>query len=104
MLLPLIALLLPMMRVLPPTYRWRIRSRIYRWYVVLIDIEGRARDASAETRDALFDELNLLDADVREVHVPASYADQLYALRLHIGHVRRELHERGTRTDESTAS
>jgi hypothetical protein len=31
LLLPALTLLLPLFRVAPPLYRWRIRSRIYRW-------------------------------------------------------------------------
>ena len=35
MLLPLITLLIPLIRSLPPGFRWRVRSRIYRWYLRL---------------------------------------------------------------------
>lgn len=32
MLLPLVVLLMPVFKIMPPLYQWRMRSRIYRWY------------------------------------------------------------------------
>ena len=43
MLIPLIALLIPVFRLFPPLYRWRVRSRIYCWYTELRDIGPRNR-------------------------------------------------------------
>ena len=40
LLLPALTLLLPLFKIAPPMYRWRIRSRIYRWYELLRQIEG----------------------------------------------------------------
>ena len=40
-LVSLIAVLLPLTRVVPPLYVFRIRSRIFRWYAQLRDIEDR---------------------------------------------------------------
>ncbi len=44
LLLPLITLLLPLARLAPPLYVWRIRARIYSWYRVLRHIDNRLRD------------------------------------------------------------
>ncbi|MDX2493976.1 MAG: TAXI family TRAP transporter solute-binding subunit, partial [Desulfuromusa sp.] len=38
MLLPLLALLFPLFKIMPAIYRWRMRSRIYRWYAELEEI------------------------------------------------------------------
>ncbi|MFQ5519416.1 MAG: C4-dicarboxylate ABC transporter substrate-binding protein, partial [Mariprofundus sp.] len=85
MLLPFIALLIPLFKVAPPLYRWRIRSRIYRWYEEL----GRIDIALAEGFSAeLMDELDRIEADIRKVHVPLAYAEELYDLRLHLAMVR----------------
>ena len=86
----IIALLLPLSRVVPPLYEFRIRSRVFRWYAQLREIEGRD-GTSAQTRQALLDELDNLEARVGRVVVPLSYADELYALRNHIEMVRRKL-------------
>ena len=39
MLLPLVALLYPLFKLMPPIYRWRMRSRIYRWYSELESVD-----------------------------------------------------------------
>ena len=86
----IIAILIPLARVVPPLYTYRIRSRIYKWYRDLRQIEddlGR-KDANAA---ALLVELEKLDAKVERIAVPLAYADELYALRSAIGLVRKRL-------------
>ncbi|MBW2251564.1 MAG: hypothetical protein JRF60_13265 [Deltaproteobacteria bacterium] len=41
LLLPLIVLLFPFFKIMPPIYRWRMRSRIYRWYEQLEAIDAK---------------------------------------------------------------
>lgn len=91
MILPLIALLIPLMKVLPPTYRWRIRSRIYRWYDELhkLDVELKD-DENLETLTEALKVVNAMEQEVREVEVPLSYAEELYNLRLHIDLLRNQ--------------
>jgi len=85
MLLPLVALLLPLFKVMPPLYRWRVRSRIYRWYEELTRIDHALAD---ELDPELLAELDRIESDIRKVHVPLSYADELYNLRLHLSLIR----------------
>ena len=94
MLIPLLALLLPLARVFPPTYRWRVRSRIYRWYrqLRLADITG-VDDLSDAEINAKLAQLDGIAAEVAKVETPTSYAEELYSLRLHIDFVRRTLEE-----------
>ena len=47
LLLPLITLALPMMRAAPPLYVWRVRSRIYRWYRIVQELDHRIADRAA---------------------------------------------------------
>jgi TRAP-type uncharacterized transport system substrate-binding protein len=84
----IVAVLLPLSRIVPPLYEFRIRSRVFRWYRQLREIEDRA---SAETAPGLVAELNQLEARVGQITVPLSYADELYALRNHIELVRSKL-------------
>jgi NMT1-like family len=86
----IIAILLPLSRVLPPLYQFRVRSRIFKWYAQLRDIENREGN-SAEANKALVDELNALDSRVEKIKIPLSYADELYALRNNIHLVRKKL-------------
>jgi TRAP-type uncharacterized transport system substrate-binding protein len=86
----ILAVLLPLSRILPPLYQFRIRSRVFRWYGQLREIEQRATDKT-QSLDGLLHELNELEARVGKIAVPLSYADELYALRDHIDLVRAKL-------------
>lgn len=86
----IIAVLLPLSRIVPPLYEFRIRSRVFRWYGQLRDIEDRAA-GGVEARQELVDELTRLEARVGQITVPLSYADELYDLRNHIDLVRQKL-------------
>jgi len=92
MILPLVALILPLTKVLPPTYRWRMRSRIYRWYEELHELDLYAREnAGVEIITEVIATLDAMEHDVRQVEVPLSYAEELYNLRLHIELLRNQL-------------
>ena len=80
-LVSIIAILIPLSRMLPPLYQFRIRSRIFRWYAQLREVENAVGKRPA---DELLAELNAIEARVEDVHVPLSYADELYSLRSHI--------------------
>ena len=84
----IIVLLLPLSRILPPLYTFRVRSRIFRWYGQLRDIEMRSDN---EDRHALLQELNDLESRAEKINVPLSYSDELYALRTNIHLVRKKL-------------
>ncbi len=92
MLLPLLALIIPLAKVLPPVYTWRVRSRIYRWYEELHGLEAAAKDD--ESRQVSLDELDRMENEVRKVEVPLSYDQELYSLRLHIDLLRKQLREK----------
>jgi ABC-type nitrate/sulfonate/bicarbonate transport system substrate-binding protein len=85
----IIAVLLPLSRVVPPLYEFRVRSRIFRWYGQLRDIENRI-EASGDN-SALVEELGSLESRAEKISVPLSYADELYALRSNIELVRKKL-------------
>ncbi|HEY2928021.1 TAXI family TRAP transporter solute-binding subunit [Piscinibacter sp.] len=87
-LVSIIAILIPLSRVVPPLYQFRIRSRIFRWYGQLRAVENAHGERPA---DELAKELDAIEARVEHVTVPLSYADELYALRSHIALVRRRL-------------
>lgn len=86
----IIALLLPLSRIVPPLYEFRIRSRVFRWYGQLRQLEERLQ-AGEGTRAELLQELGALEARAGRIRVPLSYADELYALRNNIELVRRRL-------------
>jgi TRAP transporter TAXI family solute receptor len=86
----ILAILLPLSRIVPPVYQFRIRSRVFRWYRQLRDIEEKML-ANKGSSSELLEAINHLDARVGKINVPLSYADQLYSLRNHIDMVRNKL-------------
>lgn len=86
----IVAVLLPLSRIVPPLYEFKIRSKVFRWYAQLRDIEDRATEG-ADSVEALVDELRQLELHVEKITVPLSYADELYDLRNHIELVRTRL-------------
>ncbi len=93
MILPVLTLLIPLLRIAPPTYRWQVRRRIIRWYRDLRELEAElqaAREASDDTRMAeLLHKVDRLQTEIGQITVPLAYADDLYNLRLHTEFVQR---------------
>jgi uncharacterized protein len=111
MLLPLITLVYPLFKLIPPTYDWRMKSRINRWYKDLQAIEqGIERQPTAEELTRCLAELDRIESIVQRLSMPVSYANPLYTLRLHIALLRGELREAAEqragprRTEESSAA
>jgi TRAP-type uncharacterized transport system substrate-binding protein len=84
----IIAIVLPMSRVVPPLYEFRIRSRVFRWYGRLRVVED---DQGKRPTQDLLNELDDIEHSVEQVSIPLSYADELYSLRGHIYMVRKKL-------------
>ena len=89
-LLPLLAALVPLSRVLPPLVELRLRSRVYRWYAHLRAVEHALERPEADIA-ALRARLERIDSQVEHIGVPLSYTNELYQLRSHIHLVRRRL-------------
>ncbi|MDI1237567.1 MAG: TAXI family TRAP transporter solute-binding subunit [Polaromonas sp.] len=84
----IIAIMLPLSRIVPPLYEFRVRSRIFRWYGQLRDIELRSENEDSQT---LLQALDELEGRAEKVTVPLSYTDELYALKSNIQLVRKKL-------------
>jgi TRAP transporter TAXI family solute receptor len=92
LLLPLIAVLLPLFKVLPAVIQWRNKSRLFKWYGELRHLESKA--AGNLDREQLRDYLQRLDeieTGVSLTRVGSHYSDYVYNLRLHIDLVRQRL-------------
>ena len=91
-LIPLLALILPLTRALPATYVWLVRRRLVYWYRQL-----KALERSLDSRDGRHDdgahraELERIDGAVRRIRVPHYFSNEFYDLRLHIALVRQRL-------------
>jgi len=89
------ALLLPLSRIVPPLYVWKVRSRIYRWYGKLRKVEQAIEDVPPEARATVYASqlarLNEIESSVNRISVPLSFAEELYGLRTHIDLVRKRM-------------
>lgn len=91
-LVPIIAVVVPLARAVPALFQWRVRRRITRWYARLKEIEIQLEENPG--RPLLEDMLRRLDDAEREVNripMPLAYADNLYSFREHIEVVRRRV-------------
>ena len=100
LIVPLLVLLLPIFKIVPPTLNWRIRGKITRWYRKLYAIDSRIEGADSENLLALLDEIEWVEREVLRVMVPLGYADQLYNLRAHIVLVRNMILARKQRLEQ----
>jgi len=91
LIVPFLALLIPLFRVAPPLYKWRIRSRIYRWYETVREVDALVQDADAQGAEAAMKRLKELEKEVASISVPLSYTGELYQLKLHIGFVQEKV-------------
>lgn len=86
---PIVVLFIPGLKLVPALYSWRVRSRIYRWYGILISIERTLlSEHTSEERGETLKQLDEIEAAVNRMKIPLSYADQFYVLRDHISFVR----------------
>jgi hypothetical protein len=89
---PMILILIPGLKSIPAIYRWRMRSRILRWYRALLVLESDiTQNATHEKQEELINRLEQIEQAVNKMKVPASFADQFYSLRSHISIVRARL-------------
>ncbi|HUN94177.1 MAG TPA: TAXI family TRAP transporter solute-binding subunit [Burkholderiaceae bacterium] len=89
-LVPLAILLLPALQAAPGIYRWRIRSRLFRWYRSLLEVEREALkpNLTLPRRDELLQKIEHIENSVNATFVPAAFGDLFYGLRGHIRFVR----------------
>ncbi|WP_198116560.1 TAXI family TRAP transporter solute-binding subunit [Massilia rhizosphaerae] len=91
----LAALIIPLSKIVPPLYVWRIRSRVYRWYGQLRAVEQALENAGGEhreeAREELLRRLDDIEQRVNHISIPLAYADALYGLRSHINFVRQRV-------------
>jgi TRAP transporter TAXI family solute receptor len=87
--LPLLIVVVPASRMVAPLYRWRMRSRIYRWYGALMTLEREMlAQPDEQERPRMRRQLEDIEHAVNGLQLPLAFADQLYVLREHIGMVR----------------
>lgn len=91
LLIPLVAILLPMFRFAPAIYDWLEKRRVYRLYSELRHIEDEMFFAAPDgTQKNFIERLDRLKDRASRLSVPIPFKPQVYALRLYIDMVRHE--------------
>ena len=89
MLVPLLAVLVPLFKFAPQIYGWRVRSRIYRRYGELKFLENELNeDPGQRSRAEWMEKLDAIEKDASGIRTPLTFSDMLYTLRGHIDLVR----------------
>jgi TRAP-type uncharacterized transport system substrate-binding protein len=94
-LIPLLAVIVPLAKAIPALYTWNVRRKLIYWYRQLkilernLDSRGAKYDAAAHQT-----ELERIDGAVRRIRVPNFFSNELYDLRMHIDLVRQRLSAR----------
>lgn len=99
LLIPILGLLYPIMRGLPPLYDWLMRSKILRIYGELRVLEDEIIDARHAGHDIseMNARLDELEGQANALRIPVAYTSMLYMLRNHIDLVREGLQKKPTR-------
>lgn len=105
LLVPLAVILIPLFRLAPRLYQWRMRARVYKWYKRLRVLDARLFEASSPEQWAA----DRLEADelereiARAVKVPLSYMDAFYSLRVQLAYLRDQFQAREKGRDGAAA-
>ena len=92
LIIPLLTLFIPLFKGVFPLYRWSIRSKIYRWYKEINEIDTQADLVKKDKLNDTLEELLLLKKEIKtEIKVPTSYMGEYYNLIIHLEHVIEEL-------------
>jgi TRAP transporter TAXI family solute receptor len=104
LILPLLVLV-PLGRLVPPLYRWRVRSKIMDKYRDVVDVDlTLARLPAPAECDELLARLDRIEESVRSLRVPLGYADAHYHLRLHIDLIRSKAREMRARASPARSA
>jgi hypothetical protein len=92
LLIPIATISLPLIRILPMIYQWRIRRRILFWYDRLKKLEAKVKaDSSVEALPTHVAEIDRIEDALSVIPVPFMYSDQLYNLRSAVELVRQKI-------------
>ncbi len=99
LLIPVFALMIPLLKVAPAIYSWRVRSKVFRCYGELKYLEEDLKQRfDAAKLPEYRSRLDVLDDEARGLKVPLAFTDLVYTLREHVNLVRQTLKNLEDRT------
>ncbi|UCV18475.1 TAXI family TRAP transporter solute-binding subunit [Ferribacterium limneticum] len=99
MLVPVFVLLIPLLKVAPAIYNWRVRSKVFRIYGELKFLEDDLKLHFDPAKLADYrSRLDALDDEASALHIPLGFTDLAYTLREHVNLVRHILDKKESAT------
>ena len=90
--IPLVAFVLPLIRLVPKIYNWHLRTKIYQRYGELKYIETQlTQSLSKDEYENTIHQLNLIEERVDKMKMPKNFSEYIYSLKGHIQFVRDRL-------------
>ncbi len=83
LLVPVLALMIPIVKIIIPAFSWHSRSKIYRWYKTLNEIDEQMDELDKDDLQDAIDKLHKHLKEVKLVDVPLSYRREYYDLQEH---------------------
>lgn len=94
LIIPLLTLMIPLFKGVFPLYTWTMRSKIYRWYEILNNIDKKASSLNKEELSFEYKTLEDLKTEIQEdTKVPLSFMGEYYNLIMHIDVIQKRLKE-----------
>lgn len=93
--LPLLAILIPLTKIIPVFYNWLVRRKLFRCYGELRYLDTQVREPlDDEERKEMLAKLNEIEDEARVLRLPVTFSQYAYELRAHIELVRARLNNR----------
>lgn len=87
--IPLLAFVLPLIRLIPRMYNWRLRSKIYQRYGELKFLETQIKSSAKQSEyENYLHQINLIEDRVNKMKMPENFSEYIYSLKGHIQYVR----------------
>lgn len=100
--LPLLALLIPLTKIIPMVYVWLVKRKLFRYYGELRFLDTQLQEIkTAEDVELCLEKLNEIETKVVNVKLPVPFSQYAYELRAHIELVRSKLNHRKQQTSAS---
>ncbi len=92
LILPLLGIILPLAKLVPVIYNWRMKRRILHWYRELKNLEhSLPKTAQLDVIESREHELACIEDGVQKISVPIHLSADFYELRNHVEFVKRRI-------------
>jgi hypothetical protein len=94
LLVPLMAVLIPVIKFLPSIYDWRVRRPLWKWYDALRKLETAVADQTGDTAKHQ-QEMQRIEDGIAMLPLPVKYSEAHHNLRSYAEYVRRHMEAEG---------